>query len=158
MCAQARDYPSVEQLVPHRGAMSLLDQITGLGEDWLEARAQITADNLFLVNGEVPAWVGVEYLAQAAAAFMGSVKGQGAGPARIGFLTGSRKYQCERPAFIVGSTLTVTVQRIGEADNGLAMFEGSVVCQPPMEQVFTAHGRLTVFEPGEPRDVYGETS
>ncbi|GHD48049.1 Predicted 3-hydroxylacyl-ACP dehydratase, HotDog domain [Marinobacter persicus] len=156
MSADARDYPSVEQLVPHRGGMSLLDAITGLGDDWLEARARITAESLFQSDGQVPAWVGLEYLAQAAAAFMGAVNGQGAGAARIGFLTGSRRYQSERPAFKVGSVLTLRVERIGVADNGLAMFEGSLVCHPPQGQAFDARGRLTVYEPDDSTQFYGE--
>ena len=147
--------PTIDQLVPHRGAMSLLDEITGYGDDWLESRARITGDNLFLTRGQVPSWVGLEYMAQTAAAFMGVGREPGT-RARIGFLAGTRKYQTQGPAFVPGSELRVRVQRLGEASGGLLMLEATLTCQPPEGEAFSANARLTIYEPDDSRDSYGE--
>lgn len=62
---------SVAQLVPHSGKMSLLDNIVEYGDDWLSAEVCITADSMFADEKGVPGWVGLEYMAQAVAAYAG---------------------------------------------------------------------------------------
>ena len=64
------NYP-IDELVPHSGTMSLLDKVVEYGEDWLTAEVTISPETLFLTNDAVPAWVGVEYMAQTIAAFAG---------------------------------------------------------------------------------------
>ncbi|WP_315982756.1 hypothetical protein [Aliamphritea spongicola] len=62
---------SVSQLVPHSGKMSLLDEIIDYGDEWLEASVRIHAGAMFADDKGVPAWVGLEYLAQAVGAYAG---------------------------------------------------------------------------------------
>ena len=74
---------SVDALVPHAGSMSLLDEITGFGEEWLSAAVNITATSTFADEQGVPAWIGIEYMAQCIAAFSGvQERTEGGGDAR----------------------------------------------------------------------------
>lgn len=148
--------PDLDELIRHRGDMSLLDEVVDHGDTWLEARATLTENNLFLTDGKVPAWVGIEYLAQAVAALMGTRATQEGGPAKMGFLVGTRKYQAQQPAFPVGSTLTVVVRESMMDETGLGVFDGQLTCRPPEGASFTAQARLSIFQPDDYRDVYGE--
>lgn len=84
----------VDQLVPHRGAMSLLESIDEYGEDWLRASLTTRTTSTFAQAGGIPGWVGIEYMAQTAAAFGGIEQAQRGEPATIGLLIGSRYYRC----------------------------------------------------------------
>lgn len=99
----------VEDLVPHRGAMSLLDSIDGYGADWLRASVTPQPGNLFATADGVPAWVGIEYMAQAASAFAGIEQVQRGERPSIGLLIGARYYRCMQDHFPFGATLDVFV-------------------------------------------------
>ena len=58
----------LRRFVPHREPMILIDRITLLKDDYLESEVTIREDSMFLRDGAVPAWVGVEYMAQTCAA------------------------------------------------------------------------------------------
>jgi predicted hotdog family 3-hydroxylacyl-ACP dehydratase len=100
----------VEELVPHRGPMSLLDAIVDYGPDWLHASATPRPASAFALATGMPAWVGIEYMAQAASAFAGIEQVQkGIAPA-IGLLIGARYYRCMQDLFPFGVTLGVRVK------------------------------------------------
>jgi predicted hotdog family 3-hydroxylacyl-ACP dehydratase len=132
----------VADLVPHSGTMSLLSRITAYGEDWLEAEVDIHAASLFAEADGVPAWVGVEYLAQAIAAYAGLQERRKHAAPKIGFLLGTRRYEVSQPFFATGLTLTIRVQREMVAENGLHVFHGRLTG----EQV-EASANLNVFQP-----------
>ena len=97
----------VAQLVPHRGRMSLLDSIVEYGVDWLRARVTPAPGAAFANAAGVPAWVGIEYMAQAAAAFGGIEQVQKGESPSIGLLIGARYYRCMLDNFIFGVSLDV---------------------------------------------------
>ena len=97
----------VHDLVPHRGPMSLLDRIDGYGDDWLRASVEIQPGNLFATADGVPAWVGIEYMAQAASAFGGIEQVQRGEPPSIGLLIGARYYRSMVEVFPFGARLDV---------------------------------------------------
>ena len=84
----------VEELVPHRGPMCLLDDIVDYGEDWLRATVTPRPGATFAAADGVPAWVGIEYMAQAASAFGGIEQVQRGERPSIGLLIGARYYRC----------------------------------------------------------------
>ncbi len=147
---------SVDQLVRHRGDMSLLDEVVDYGSDWLKARATLTENNLFLTDGRVPSWVGIEYMAQSVAALAGTRSRQQNEPVRLGFLVGTRKYHVGQPAFPLGSVLTVVVSEVVMGENGLGVFDCELTCEPPDGRSFVASTRLNVFQPDDFREVFGE--
>ena len=141
---------TIEQLVPHAGRMSLLDRLAASEGEGLVAELTIRADDLFFdtlgPGTGVGGWVGIEYMAQAVAAWAGlQARRKGAAPL-IGFLLGSRNYQSSRAAFAAGELLRVHVRREFQADNGLGQFD----CRIEIEGEPVANAKLTVFGPPDP--------
>jgi predicted hotdog family 3-hydroxylacyl-ACP dehydratase len=142
---------SVEELVPHSGKMSLLDRITDYGDIWLQAEVDITVDAMFADEKGVPAWVGLEYLAQAIGAFAGLQERRSGGKPKIGFLLGSRKYQCSSDYFNLGDTLVLKVEEEMQGENGLSVFNGSLINTRDTQAInyIEATARLNVFQPDD---------
>jgi predicted hotdog family 3-hydroxylacyl-ACP dehydratase len=134
----------LDELVPHSGTMSLLSRVIAYGEDWLEAEVDIHAGSLFAETEGVPSWVGLEYLAQAIAAYAGLQERKKQSSPKVGFLLGTRRYEVSRPYFVTGLTLSVRVQREMVAENGLHVFHG----QLRGHQV-EASANLNVFQPDD---------
>ena len=131
------------KLVRHEGRMRLLDRVVASGDCTLSAEVKITPDATFYTDPEgVPAWIGIEYLAQAVAALAG-VQGQKKGEAEppLGYLLGTRNYRCKVPWFTPGMRLLAIATEELQDDNGL----GSYDCRLMSEDEELAHCRLTVF-------------
>jgi len=137
--------PDIHSLVPHSGAMSLLDTLLAVDAETLTAQVTIRRDTMFLVDGAVGAWVGVEYMAQAVAAHAGHAARQRGEPVRVGFLLGSRRYACAVPAFALGSVLHIHVQRALQGENGLGAFDCRIDDANGGLELATA--TITVFQP-----------
>ncbi|MBJ7550324.1 hotdog family protein [Marinomonas ostreistagni] len=133
---------SVEELVPHSGRMSLLSRVTVVEGDSLFAEVDIHEGATFAEQNGVPAWVGLEYLAQAIGAYAGYQERTQDGVPKIGFLLGTRKYSCNCEYFPLGTTLTLKVTRNMQADNGLSAFDGELYAEG-----INASARLNVFQP-----------
>ena len=131
--------------VPHRGAMSLLETVEHCDELGIVARVRVPAGGLFADPDGVPSWVGIEYMAQAVAAWSGARARAAGGSPRIGYLLGSRRYEATVAAFAIGAELQVFAQCELMGDNGLAMFD----CRITQDGRVLASGRLSVFEPPE---------
>lgn len=138
--------PDIRELVPHAGPMVLLDRVVSVGDDMLCAEVGIKAQSLFCDGQGVGAWVGIEYMAQAVAAFAGYEARQRGDVVRVGFLLGSRRYECACPAFAVGRTLHVHVQRTLQSENGLGAFECRIEDAGDAGSVL-ATATITVFQP-----------
>lgn len=145
----------IAELVPHSGTMLLLDN-TSLLDDTvhsdahsLTAQVSIRPDSLFATERGVPAWVGIEYMAQTVAAFAG-VRAREAGEAiRIGFLVGSRKYSCNTAFFPVDTTLNIQVTEELRAENGLGVFICRITSAPNSANMIVAEANLNVFQPDD---------
>lgn len=149
---------TIDQLVPQADAMCLLDRVLAADDETLSAELTIAPDHLFLdsagPDSGVGAWVGIEYMAQAVAAWAGvRARERGEAP-KIGFLLGSRRYACSRASFARGETLRIEVQREFEADNGMSQF----ACQIFIGAESVANAQLTVFGPEDPRAFLVSTS
>ncbi|MFL9923318.1 hotdog family protein [Herbaspirillum lusitanum] len=137
--------PPIEQLVPHAAPMILLDRVLNVDAETLRAEVKIRPDSLFHEGDGVGSWVGIEYMAQAIAAYAGYQSRLLGQSAKIGFLLGSRRYECAQPVFATGSTLHVTVQLLLKADNGLGSFACTITDQQSQQQL--AQATVSVFEP-----------
>ena len=135
---------SVAELVPHSGSMSLLSKIVDYGDGWLQAEVVISRDSTFADALGVPAWIGLEYMAQAIAAYSGLEERLQGNKPRIGFLLGSRKYKCNVERFAIGQTLRVRVQTEMLGANGLNVFN----CNLEGEGV-SARAVVKVFQPDD---------
>jgi predicted hotdog family 3-hydroxylacyl-ACP dehydratase len=135
--------PDIRALVPHSGAMVLLDQVIAADEDSLSAEVTIRSDSLFCTAAGVGAWVGLEYMAQAIGAYAGYVASLRGEAIKIGFLLGTRRYECSRPFFAVGTRLQIHVRRVFHGENGMGSFE----CRIEDSGDRLAEVTLTVYQP-----------
>lgn len=137
--------PDIHTLVPHSGAMSLLGRLLAADAETLCAEVTIGPTTMFCDGREVGAWVGVEYMAQAVAAHAGYCAHLRGEPVKVGFLLGSRRYQCSAPAFAVGAVLQVHVRRALQGENGLGAFECRI--EDGATGASLASALITVFQP-----------
>lgn len=138
--------PPITELVPHAGAMCLLDRVLSAEGERLSAEVVVPADGLFSQDEGVGAWVGIEYMAQAVAAWAGWQARQQGEPPRIGLLLGTRRYRCGVARFAAGQRLQVDIERGYQADNGLGQFD----CRIHAGGAELASAQLTVFGPEDP--------
>ncbi|MCQ2033746.1 hotdog family protein [Stutzerimonas kunmingensis] len=138
------DWP-IAELLPHAGDMILLDGVERFDDDSVETVLQVRADGLLsAADGSLPAWVAVEIMAQSVAAFAGCHARQAGQPVELGFLLGTRSYQCNVEAFPAGADLRVRAHRSLQDDNGMGVFE----CHLDGPGIH-AEARLNVFRPPE---------
>ncbi len=138
------DWP-IAGLIPHAGDMILLDGIDQFDDDSLTAHLVVKPLGLLSqADGSLPAWVGVEIMAQAVAAFAGCHARLAGLPVELGFLLGTRQYQCNVERFSAGARLLVRVLRSLQDDNGMGVFE----CHLDGPGLH-AEARLNVYRPPE---------
>lgn len=136
---------AIEEVVPHRQDMCLLQRILRWDQDSIEAELVVPGTGLFIENGEMPAWIGIEYMAQAIAAWSGCrARAAGAAP-QLGFLLGSRRYNSLRSGFPSGTRLRVQARRELLGDNGLGMF----ACRILAGEEEWAVANVSVYEPAD---------
>src|SRR4051812_32489913 len=121
------EMPDVRSLLPHSGPMVLLDRLVSADAERLCAEVAVKAGGLFCDQAGVGAWVGIEYMAQAIGAYAGYLARARGEPIKLGLLLGTRRYDCKRPLFPVGSILRVSAKRAWQGENGLAGFDCEIV-------------------------------
>ena len=137
------EMPDIRTLVPHSGPMVLLDRVILADEESLCAEVRIRSDSLFCVAGAVGAWIGLEYMAQAIGACAGYTARLRGEPVKLGYLLGTRCYECTRPVFTVGTVLRIHVKRVLQSEDGMGSFE----CRIDDENGQIATASLAVFQP-----------
>lgn len=147
---QAHD-AAAERLVPHRGGMLWIDRVIHCDAQGVVAEATIRADHLLADDDApgLPAWMGIEYMAQGIAAWAGGralARGEEIKP---GFLLGTRRYECHRPWLAFGLRLRIECRCELMGDNGLGLFACRLL--DGEEEIATAN--VSVFEPPDP-DAY----
>ena len=145
-------FPDVRTLIPQSRRMALLDRIVASSAESLTAEVTVREESLFVEGGGGGAWVGIEYMAQAAAAFAGMMAHAHGGALRGGVLASVRRYECSRPDFPLGCRLHVTVRRDGASNDTMSMFDGEIVGDG-----VTAHGTLTIAHGGKAAGESGES-
>ncbi len=151
MSDSAATFPlySFESVVPHTGTMVLLDSIDHWQEDRLQASVTIRADAPFADAQGMPAWVGIELMAQTIAALGGCRARRANQPVKIGFLVGSRRYSASEPYFPVGACLQVAVQELISGEQGLSVFECNLQGLGAHSHI-NASANINVFQPADP--------
>jgi predicted hotdog family 3-hydroxylacyl-ACP dehydratase len=96
--------------VPHGPEMTLIERLVSYDGVRSVATARVDEDNVFFEHGGVPAWAGLEYMAQAIAAHAGfAARLRGARPP-VGFLIGTRAYSSFVSHFPAGAQLSISVE------------------------------------------------
>jgi predicted hotdog family 3-hydroxylacyl-ACP dehydratase len=99
---------TIASVLPHVGPMLLLDELHDHGPEHVTCGVTIRAETMFCdgIHG-VPAWVGLEYMAQACCAFSGIEDVLAGGKPGIALLLGSRSYKSETEWFPLGAVLHI---------------------------------------------------
>jgi len=133
----------LEKLLPHAGAMILLDKVCRFDEDGLTALATVKLGPYSLDDGALPPWLGLELMAQAIGAWAGC-RAQLAGRSPdLGFLLGTRRYQCHIDKLPAGMVLTVSAKRSFIDNSGMAVFE----CTLADDGRLLGQARLNIYQP-----------
>jgi predicted hotdog family 3-hydroxylacyl-ACP dehydratase len=131
------------ELVPHAGDMILLDSIEHVEGDRIVCLKTVRPDELFAdADGNLPAWVGVELMAQSIAAWAGCHAREVDEPVKLGFLLGTRHYECNVDTFPHGIHLRVEAERSFHDEHGMGVFS----CRIDAPGI-RAQARLTVYRP-----------
>jgi predicted hotdog family 3-hydroxylacyl-ACP dehydratase len=138
----------IESLIPHRGAMRLLDRVLEVDGEHVLAEVDVPFDGLFVRDGQVPSWVGIEYMAQAVAAWAGARARQQGGAPRPGLLLGTRRYEVQCDGFASGATQRVEARCELIAANGLGQFD----CRIALDGRELAVARISVLDPPDGAD------
>ena len=130
--------------MPHDLPMALIDDIIACDEQTATTRVTITQESLFLdAQQRISVLVGIEYMAQSAAAWSGYNNKHGSTPSPIGMLLGTRHYQSNCAFFSVGDVLTVVVACLLQSADGMSSFD----CSIERDGRIIASASLTVFQP-----------
>jgi len=114
--------------VPHRPPMLLLEAV--LRADALGGAALARVDPAAWYAdgaGAMPAWFGLELMAQAAAACRGSFLAAAGGPPRRGYLVSARNFASAVASFPPGALLEVRVRLELEDPSGLCGFQCEIL-------------------------------
>lgn len=133
----------IADVVPHTGDMIVLDHIETVEAERIVCVRTVQAGDLFVdTDGHLPAWTGIELMAQAIAAWAGCRARAEQRPVRLGFLLGTRHYTCNVEAFPAGTRLHVEAERSFHDDQGMGAFSCRI--EGPGIQ---ATARLNVYSP-----------
>jgi predicted hotdog family 3-hydroxylacyl-ACP dehydratase/3-hydroxymyristoyl/3-hydroxydecanoyl-(acyl carrier protein) dehydratase len=141
--ATVRALPPIREIVPHDGPMLLIGEVIKHLPEITVCRVNVDRSRLFVrPDGRVPAWVGLEYMAQCVAAHGGLVAhGMGDAP-RPGLFLGTRNVQLAVDFFESDEVLTVSARHL-RGDLGLASF-ACRVDRPGAERPLL-EGNLSVY-------------
>ncbi len=145
---------AITELVPHRATMLLVDRVLEEGPERVRVETTVRRDMPFVTDEGFPAWAGIELMAQAVASWAGLQRLRDGLPVELGFLVGTRRYDCHEASFPVGSRLEIAAQQEMVAGNGLAVF----LCSIWREGREVATAQLNVFQPPDVRRYLEETS
>ena len=144
----ALTFPPLTELMPHRPPMLLLDRLVAAGETHAACEVGLRADGPFCGAAGVPAYVGIEYMAQTVAAFSGWQRRCAGQPIEIGFLLGTPQFQSFCDGFRIGQTLRVEVTHVWGGDQ-LARF--SCTISDAQTGALLQQADLSVFKPTDLR-------
>lgn len=123
--------------------MILLDAVLDHDADHVRCARKVPEHGLLHADdGSLPAWAGVELMAQAIAVWAGCIAHVDGRPVQLGFLLGTRHYRCNVAGFAPGSDLVVSVRREFSDAAGMGVF----ACRIESAGVL-AQAKLTVFSP-----------
>jgi predicted hotdog family 3-hydroxylacyl-ACP dehydratase len=135
---------SLDQLLPHRPPMVLITRALGLEGDWFLAEVDLGPDSPLCEGGSVPAYAGIEYMAQAVAAYAGAEGRVAGGKPQVGMLLGTREFACAVPAFSVGQRLQVRVRKTLYQPGGISAMDCRIVDAEDGREL--AKAQLTVVQ------------
>ncbi|MGH8225697.1 MAG: 3-hydroxylacyl-ACP dehydratase [Gammaproteobacteria bacterium] len=138
--------PAVSDLLPHGPEALCLDKVVlYVPGERAAARLRVRPELLLYDEslGGIPAWAGVEIMAQALGVYVGmDARDEGLGP-RVGYLIGVRHFHAARPLIENGLELLVEAECRYSEPYGLGRFD----CRILADDEELARANLTVWRP-----------
>ena len=142
-----QNLPPIEDVLSHRGCMLLLAAVNAHDEESVLCTALAEPMAWYAnVEGAMPAWLGIELMAQAIAAHVALLaRTQGKSP-RPGALLGTRAYRSHCAHFPAGVPIRITARQSFRDDAGLAAYHCTL---NTADGEPLAEAALTVYEPAD---------
>ena len=140
------NFPPIEALLPHRGTMLLLDRVIAFEGDTTQSEYVPRPDAWYAnAQGHMPAWIGIELMAQTVAAHVGLLKHDDGKAPKQGALLGTRRYKARQAVFTAGQVLCIKSTMVYRDASGLGAYDCSIWAQD--QEIASA--TLKVFEPDD---------
>ena len=143
----AEFFPAAHYL-PHDAPMVLLEHVAAVDEDNARCRVTVGPGGIlapFLdARGHLPAWYGIEIIAQTVGVWAGWHASRHNTPPSPGMLLGARDYRSQAPYFPAGACLDVSISLLMR-DDRLGSFSGEI----RIDGATYASGRLNTYQPDE---------
>lgn len=138
--------PPIEDLLPHRGTMRLLDRVIAFESESATAE-YAPRDDAWYADGQgnMPAWIGIELMAQTVAAHIGLLKRGENLPLKQGALLGTRSFCALTPCFAANELLRIHVIMVYRDPSGLGAYD----CHIAQGDEKLATATIKVFEPDD---------
>lgn len=137
-------FPTPAELLLHSGDMLLLDRIVDFNVESTVTEFTPQADAWYIdASGQMPAWLGMELMAQTIAAHVGLLKRSEGQPPKRGVLLGTRRYQASTARLAPGVTLQITAAIAFRDDSGLGAYD----CVISQGAATIVESTLKVYEP-----------
>lgn len=151
-----KNIPLISDVLLHDGNMRLLDRIVDFDTEFALAEYTPQASAWYAdSNGNMPAWIGIELMAQAISAHAGLLKHGSNTPPKQGALLGTRSYLASIPTFAPNQPLMILVTLVYKDVSGLGAYDCMIYDQhyapnPDNHLIhhnYLAKATLKVFEP-----------
>jgi predicted hotdog family 3-hydroxylacyl-ACP dehydratase len=133
----------IAELLPHGINMIVIDRLVTYDAKKSVASSKVRRHSKFFDGTGVPAWAGIEYMAQTVAAHAGFEARLHGRPPKIGFLLGTRLYECHVAEFPLDTDLSITVEPLF-TETGL----GSFNCVVEHESLL-ARAIISTYQPND---------
>lgn len=141
---------AVDALLPHRGPLLLVHTLLDYDAECVSVGLTVRDVPPFGDTcGGVPAYIGLEYMAQAISVFSGLALHHAGEPPRIGLLLGTRRYRANVPHFCHGAALVVTARCVMGNDEALWVFDCTIT---DTAGTLLASAEVKAFRPQDIRD------
>ncbi|MCB5188046.1 hotdog family protein [Methylobacillus caricis] len=138
--------PPIQDLLLHSGDMVMLERILSVDDEQTLAECIPQAGAWYADHaGNMPAWIGIELMAQAIAAHVGLLKRRQNLPPKQGVLLGTRSYKAQVAAFAANQVLHIKVALAYRDDSGLGAYD----CSISNNTGELVNATLKVFEPDD---------
>ncbi|MTD25359.1 ApeP family dehydratase [Erwinia sorbitola] len=143
------EYQPAACYLPHAAPMVLVERVIMVSDEEAHCQVRISPDGVlapFLTpEGALPAWFGIEIIAQTIGVWSGwHGRQQQQQAPRPGMLLGGRGYRCQQAQFPAGSVLDVRVSLLMR-DEKMGSFDGVIT----IDGNTWASGRLNTYQPDE---------
>lgn len=137
-------FPPITEILPHRAGMLLIESIDSFDENGVQVCALPRSDAWYAdAHGNMPAWIGIELMAQAVAAWVGLTMRLAGQAVKQGVLLGTRSYSADQPVFFASEPLAIKAVPIYRDESGM----GSFSCEIWQKGQPIASAAINVFEP-----------